>query len=137
MGGGREDGEDADKEKKIKTARAVFTMTCLNLILDEINPLGFLHLDVEGWDTYALRGTGVALCGVETTCFFVYDVWYEMNRKRRHLDLRDADRFRPPYDNVLSPMAEHPNFKRINGIIDQDRNMCLRFRREEYSGGSR
>ena len=45
-GEGREDGEDADKEKNIKTARAVFTMTCLNFILDEIKPLGFLYLDV-------------------------------------------------------------------------------------------
>ena len=41
----------ADKEKNIKTARAFFTMTCLDFVLDEINPLGFLHLVVEGWDT--------------------------------------------------------------------------------------
>ena len=45
-GEGREDGEDADKENKIKTARSVFTMTCLDLVLDEIKPLGFLHLDL-------------------------------------------------------------------------------------------
>ena len=64
-GEGREDGEDADKEKKIKTDRAVFTMTCLDFVLDEINPLGFLHLDVEGWETYALREAGVALRGTE------------------------------------------------------------------------
>ena len=38
MGEGREDGEDSDKEKKIKTARAVFTMACLDLVLDNITP---------------------------------------------------------------------------------------------------
>ena len=54
----REDGEDTDKEKKIKMARAVFTMTCFNFVLDEIKPLEFLHLDVEGWKAYALRGAG-------------------------------------------------------------------------------
>ena len=50
-GKGREDGEDADKEKKIKTDRAVFTMTCVDFVLDKIKPLGFLHLDVDEWYT--------------------------------------------------------------------------------------
>ena len=40
-------------------------MTCLDFVLDEINPLGFLHLDVERWETYALREAGVALRGTE------------------------------------------------------------------------
>ena len=42
----REDGEDTDKYKNIKTARAVFTMTSLGFFLEEIKPLGFLHLDM-------------------------------------------------------------------------------------------
>ena len=46
MGEGIEDGVDLDKEKNIKTALAVFTMTCLNFILDEIKPLGFIQFDV-------------------------------------------------------------------------------------------
>ena len=76
MGEGRKDGEDADKEK-IKTARTVFTMMCLDFVLDEINPLGFLHLDVEGWESYALRWAYVALRGVDDTCFSVCEVWDE------------------------------------------------------------
>ena len=44
-------------------------MTCLDFVLDEIKPLGFLHLDVESWETYALRGAGVALRSVDETCF--------------------------------------------------------------------
>ena len=36
----REYGENADKEKKIKTAQVVFTMTWLDSVLDEINLLG-------------------------------------------------------------------------------------------------
>ena len=46
-GEGREEEEDVDKEKEIKTARAVFTITCLNFALDEIKPLEFLYLAVE------------------------------------------------------------------------------------------
>ena len=42
-------------------------MTCLGFVFDKINPLGFLHLNVEGCDTYALLGTGVALRGVDNT----------------------------------------------------------------------
>ena len=55
------------KEKKIKTARAGFTMTGLDFVLDEINPLGLLNLDVEGWETYTLCGDGVALRIVDDT----------------------------------------------------------------------
>ena len=71
---GREDGEDADKEKKIKTARAVVTMTCLDFVLEKINPRVFLSLEVEGWETYALHGAGVALRGIDDPCFVVCEV---------------------------------------------------------------
>ena len=111
-GEGREYGEDADKEKNIKMDRGIFTMTCLDFVLDEINPLVFLHLDMEGWGTYNLRGAGVTLCGVGDTCFLVCEVWDERDRKRRHLDFRYANGFGPPCDDVLAAMAEHPNFDR-------------------------
>ena len=39
---------DANKEKKIKMAPAVFTMTCLDFVLGKVNPLGFLQPDMEG-----------------------------------------------------------------------------------------
>ena len=74
-GEGIEYGEDVYKEKKIKMAGEVFTMTCLGVVLDEINPLGFLHLDMEGWETYYLRGAIEALRGVNNTCFIVCEVW--------------------------------------------------------------
>ena len=47
---------DTEKENKIKMDPEFFTMTCLDFVLDEIKPLGFLHLNVEGWKAYALRG---------------------------------------------------------------------------------
>ena len=93
---GREYGGGAEENKKIKTDQAVFTMTCLNFVLDEINPLVFLHLDKEGWKAYALCGDREALHGVNDTCFVFCEVWDERDRKRRHLALRDADGSRPP-----------------------------------------
>ena len=111
-GGGREYREHADKEKNIKTAWAVFTITCLDFVLDEIKPLGFLHLDVDGWETYALRGSRKALRGVNNTCFVVCEVWDERDRKRRYLALRNDDGSGPPCDDFLAAMTEHPNFER-------------------------
>ena len=61
-GEGREDGEDAEKEKKIKMAPAVFTMTCLGFVLDLIKPLGFLHPDVKGWEAYVWGQRGTPRC---------------------------------------------------------------------------
>ena len=81
----------ADKKKKINMARAVFNMACLNFVLEEIKPLRSLHLDVEGWDNYELRGSGVALRGVDNTCFIACEVWDERDGKSMHLALRDAD----------------------------------------------
>ena len=92
-------------------ASVVFIITCLDFILVEINPLGLLHLDVEGWETYTLCGYGAALRIVDDTCFVVCEVWDERDSKRRHLALRDADGFGPPCDNVFAAMAEHPNFE--------------------------
>ena len=77
-------------------APAVFTMKCLYFFLDKIKPLGLLHLDAEGWETDALRGAGEALCGINNTCFVVYEVWDERDRKRRYLALRDANGSGPP-----------------------------------------
>ena len=94
----------------------------------------FLHLDVEGWDTYTLRGAVVALHGVDDTCFVVCEVWDERDRKMRHTALRDANGFRLPCDNVLTAIAEHPNFERIDDIVDHNRNLCFHFRGEEDLG---
>ena len=85
-------------------------MTYLDYVLDKINTLGFLQLDMEGCESYALRGSGETLYGVENTCFIVCDVWDDRDRKRRNLNLRDADGFGPPCDDVLAAMAEHSNF---------------------------
>ena len=93
-------------------APAVFTIICLDSVLDEMNPPGSLHLDVEGWEAYDLRGTGEALRGVNNTSFIVCEVWDERYRKRRYLDLREASGSGPPCDDVLAAMAEHPNFER-------------------------
>ena len=68
---------------------------------------------------------------------FFCEVLDDRDKKRRHPALRGADRFRSPCDNVLAAMAEHPNFGRIDNIVDQDRNMCLRFRGGEDLGGGR
>ena len=55
-------------------------MTCLDFVLDKIKPLGFLHLDVEGWENYALRGGVVSLRFVGDTFFVVCEVWDDRDR---------------------------------------------------------
>ena len=40
-----------------------------------------------------------------------------------------------PSTMSFATMVEHPNFELINDIVDQDRDLCLRFRGEEDSGG--
>ena len=87
-------------------------MTCLDFVFDEIKTLEFLHLDVEGWEAYALRGAGEALHDVNDACFVVCEVWDERDTKRRFFALRNADGSGPPCDDVLTAIAEHPNFER-------------------------
>ena len=131
-------GEDAEKEKNIKTARTVFTMTCLDFVLDEKIHLGLLQLEVEGWEAHAPCGDGEALRGANDTCFIVCEVWDVRDKKRRHLSLRGANVFGPPCDDVLAAMVEHPNFERIDDIVDTDKNMCFCFKgRKIWGGGGR
>ena len=80
-------------------------MTCLDFVLDKIKPLGFLHLDIEGWENYALRGGVVSLRFVGDTFFVVCEVWDDRDRKRRCLALGNANGFSPPCDYVLAAMA--------------------------------
>ena len=69
----------------------------------------------------------MSLLGVDYTFFVVCEVWDKRDSKRRYLALSDANKFGPPCDDVLVAMAKHPNFERIDDIVDQDRDLCLRF----------
>ena len=88
-------------------------------------------------ETYTLCGAKVALLGVSDTYFVDCEVGDDRDRKSRHNTLKDADGFGSPCDNILITMAEYPIFERIDNIVDQDMNLCFRFREEEDSGGGR
>ena len=109
----------------------------LDFILDEIEPLGFLHLDVEGWEAYSLRRAGEALRGVIDTCFVICEVWDDRDRKRRYLPLSDADGSGPPCDNSSPPWRNILTSSRIDDIVDHNWNLCFPFRGEKDSGEGR
>ena len=93
-------------------APAVFTMTCLHFVVDEIKPLGFLHLDVEGWEAYALCGMERHSAVSRLHTSLSVRCWMRGIGREMNLALMDADGSGPPYDDFIAAMAEHPNFER-------------------------
>ena len=51
MNGGKEEKTGRIQIRRIRSRQIgrFYTMNCLDFVLDEIKPLGFLNLDMEGW----------------------------------------------------------------------------------------
>ncbi len=125
------ESESSDDEKDESSS-----MISLDSMMEEILPLGFLHLDVEGWEVEALRGADKILKETNNVCYVVCEVWDIKDKKRRHLAVRDTlteDGDGEPGHGVLTSMAAYPQFERLPDIVDQDRNMFFKVKQIEES----
>jgi FkbM family methyltransferase len=89
-------------------------MITLDSIRDFIVPLGFLHVDVEGWEARALDGARQVLSETtaSSTCWIVAEVW----ETRKGLSEN-------PEKAIETVMSRHPHFTRGDDLIDRERNM--------------
>ncbi|GMH61495.1 hypothetical protein TrRE_jg10306 [Triparma retinervis] len=102
-------GSDDDCEDK-------FRMIALDSMIDEISPLGLLHLDVEGWEAKALKGASQVLRRSSEPCFVIAEVWEEKDCARRGVEGGMEDK-------ITDVMGVFEGFKRGEDIKDQERNV--------------
>lgn len=87
---------------------------------DLIHPLGFLHLDVEGWEATALVGASALLTASECSgrCYVLAECFtYEQARRRG-----------PGFSlvqehDIMSVMMKFPEFIRGEDLIDEETNL--------------
>lgn len=117
-----DDEIDSDDVEQVK-------MISLDSIQNEILPLGILHLDVEGWEARAIRGANEILSQVNKTCYIIAEVWDEKDRKMRR---RASSTFNTdgsiPEEEILTIMNDHPQFLRLDDIVDQERNLFFEWK---------
>jgi hypothetical protein len=101
-------------------------MISLDSIKEEILPLGFLHLDVEGWEARALNGAQEIISQINDTCFIVAEIWDEKDCKKRQKAVINPDC--RPGDDVLASMMPFDQFERLADIVDQDRNLFFKYK---------
>ena len=104
--------EEADEEEDDYTK-----MIKLDSMASTILPLGFLHLDVEGWESRALIGAKGILTATNGVCHVLAEVWDEKDCRRRKAEIID------PVSQIEAVMEEHMQFKRQDDVIDQERNL--------------
>jgi FkbM family methyltransferase len=91
-------------------------MITLDSLRDLILPLGFLHVDVEGWEARALEGCKQVLSETTATCWVVAEVWE--TRKGLSED---------PEKAIEAVMNQHSHFHRGDDLVDRERNLVYYF----------
>lgn len=99
----------------------IFDVRRLDDFYDVIHPLGFLHLDVEGWEASALKGASALLSSSGTNsgrCYILAECFtYEQARRRG-----------PGFSlvqehDIMSVMMKFPEFARGEDLVDEETNL--------------
>ena len=106
-------------------------MITLDSMYDVLHPVGFFHLDVEGWESRVLSGASRLLRSVVSSpstssacCYVVAEVWEERNARIGRDGVLTIRGFSPvPIKDIEVVMREHGHFVRGEDIVDQERNL--------------
>ena len=109
-------GGSSDSEEDEGGDEGVVRMVSLDSMVDEISPLGLLHLDVEGWEAQALRGGREVLARSAGTCHVIAEVWEDKDCFRRGVEGGAEEK-------IEAVMRDHALFKRGDDIKDRERNV--------------
>jgi FkbM family methyltransferase len=119
-------GSNSDASDDEGDEEGTIIMITLDSMADVLSPVGFMHVDVEGWESRVLSGASVLLSSTAATlldndpgcaCCVLAEVW-----SGKHCLKRGASSCTPIAD-IVSVMAEHSHFRRGHDIVDQERNL--------------
>mmetsp|Transcript_35086 Transcript_35086/g.52370 ORF Transcript_35086/g.52370 Transcript_35086/m.52370 type:complete len:373 (-) Transcript_35086:271-1389(-) len=109
--------DDDDDDNNTPTENAV-EMIALDSLIHQLSPLGFLHIDVEGWEYKVIQGAQTLIeSSSSTPCYILAESWKEKDCKRR--GIVDAD----PEELIDGVMKEFQDFVRLDDIVDIERNL--------------
>ena len=119
-----ESEEDDDKENSSTVTKdddeQLFDVRRLDDFYDIIHPLGFLHLDVEGWEAAALKGAHALLSAPEPggNCYVLAECFTFEQARRRGPGFSLVQEH-----DICQVMMEHSEFKRGDDLVDEETNL--------------
>ncbi len=98
-----------------KAAESGLPMRTLDCFVEELSPVGHLHLDVEGWESKAIDGAERLLAGAEH-CSLVAEAWHPNSAKKRGFSVT-------PLEDISRALAKHEHFRQQGYINDGNQNV--------------
>ena len=127
---------DGELESRGDTSNNIIRVITLDSIIDQISPLGMLHIDVEGWESNVLRGAKKSLTRTipkhsnsnkknRFPCYVIAEAWTEKESLRRGVSGNAEEKIvRVMEDEVNdNDSGAGYRFERINDIVDIERNL--------------
>lgn len=98
----------------------LFDVRRLDDFYDVIHPLGFLHLDVEGWEAAALEGASTLLSSSESggRCYILAECFTYEEARRRGPGFSLVQEH-----DIMSVMMKFPEFTRGDDLVDEETNL--------------
>jgi len=91
-------------------------MISLDSINNQIEPVGFMHIDVEGWESKVLEGANTIINNNNT--IIVTECWDPATSLRLGFNEN-------PEKQILDVMNQHKKYKQLPDIVDHERNLVF------------
>jgi FkbM family methyltransferase len=105
------------EEEAIQNNDVVFRTIKLDDMEKELTPIGFMHIDVEGWEPKVLKGAWNILENKKNKMYMVVEYWSISDSKSRNFS--DT-----PEEDILQEMNKH-NYVRKPDLIDGQTNLVF------------
>lgn len=91
-------------------------MITLDSIKDQIEPVGFIHIDVEGWESKVLEGSNDIISN--NNSIIIAECWDPTTSIRLGFSEN-------PNNEILNIMNNHKDYVQQNDVIDHERNLVF------------
>ncbi len=117
------DDDDSCGSDPTSSCNVLLDVHRLDDYYDQIHPLGFLHIDVEGWEARVIAGASFLLTAFEnptvatSRCYVLAETFSRKEARSRGPDFSDTHE-----DDILKAMSKF-SFTRGNDVVDIERNL--------------
>ena len=93
-------------------------MIKLDSIKSQLEPIGFMHIDVEGWESNVLKGSDNIINNQDNKIIIIAECWDSKESIR--LGFKED-----PEKEILTIMDNFSNYKQQSDLIDSERNLVF------------
>lgn len=98
-------------------------ITTLNEIKDKIEPIGFIHIDTEGWESAVIRGASSILANPINKMFLVVECWDNRTALQQMLKKRSPGVMSPTPQKDINEEVSKYDSNNIGTIFEEEYNL--------------